>query len=300
MSKNSHPGLIKCDGFTLDASTSPYIYTVSGQTWTANEYQDKFLKVGTQYFAIMSNTSTNMHSYVGKAAGTEIWDFDTIISLDNDDFNTTLKHPNGNAQLSFEELTIDASSYNLTIYNSNTELVLKDIKIQSKNNRIEPQSDKITMTRAHLVVSTGPGIDDDAYDWYTTYNGVSVRKSGIKGSNGIYVTNNRLFKDIYVENFTYGFYLSYGNYMGNQSSTEMIIGNCTYAFGLRNSTLISFPVIKPYLDTVNYTFGGLETIEFGTKVYINTLYGTPDVSMFHSSVAITTTDPSVDIVYVGV
>ena len=293
------PVLVK-DNFTLDASTTPYIYGVTDPSgaWIANEYRDMFIKVGTAYHQITSNTTNTLNSFAGKAAATEIYEMQTVFGLHDNDFNITLKHPNLNAQVKFSYVTIDASSHLLNIAVSNADTRITNSNITALGTQIDRQSLFLAFTNVGIVVSTNHGVEDGAPAQSTTYNGVSIRKSGAKSQYGIYVSNDRTFKDVYVENFAYGAYLSWGNYFGNQDSTEFIIKDCTYGFNIRNNTQISYPVNILYVDNVDYLLASSETIGFGTKVYLPNYIQVTEASTFAPSVTIQETDVSINIYYI--
>jgi hypothetical protein len=258
------------------------------------------LLVGTNYYGIIKNGTTTLNTFVGLAAGTAVYGMDTILQVNDADMNITAKRPNSNARIQIEQCTIDATSYALVLGNSNVEVRIRDVLFKALSIDTDQQVNKVLFNRTHCLLSSD-GIDDKGvHSVAVSYKFTSVRKSGTLGGTGIKLsTSDRLFQDVYIENFLYGVYCTNGKIFGNQSGTDLILDNCTYGFELRNGTRIIFTLLSVYIDGVDYTFSAiLETLQWNVKVFIEDLNGTPDTATFHSSVDISATDATKDIYYI--
>ena len=288
--------VLKDSGFTLAASGDPYIYNVSGTTFTSNEHQDRFLLVGSNYYGIMSNGTTTINAQIGLAAGISIYGMDTILQCTDGIFDISVKNTNPAAQVSFEQLTIDASSYTLNPSTGNIDLKFFDCLIEATDIFIDQQVLKVLFNRTHIVVSSD-GIDDNSrIPNAIGYKSLTLRKSGATAGTGIAAPSNMLFQTTYIANFEYGVALRAGLVTGDQADSNLIFEDCTYAINVLNRSQLVCTLLAVYIENVDYTFSGDgETIAFGTKVYIENFTGTPNTATFDASVDEASTDSSIDV-----
>lgn len=289
------------DGFTIAASASPYIYNVSGKTFTANEFRDKFLKVGTKYFHIMSNGTTTLNTHVGQGAGTEIYEMQSVITFASSDssinFNGIAALPNMASAIRFKELTFDSGAKDITVTTASIELQFRDLLWNVNKFTVDGQTHKLRFVRAGFVCITG-GIDNFGAD--VSIDGVSVRKSGTQAEVGIDFKqfSDTIIQSLYVSNFVTAIALTFGSWVCNQSGKNIILENATYAIQVRNKTEFTTTLTNVFIENVDYTFSSSETIGIGVKVYIESFTGTANILQFHSSVTIAATDATKDIYWI--
>jgi hypothetical protein len=108
--------LVLCaSGFAMGAAqeNDPLTYAVSGgntSTWTTNQWQFYFLKVGTLYYPITHDTSTTLSVANNTGTGTEIYQMGTIINFPN---NVQLI----NSNLSLSRLSVNLGSASSIVFN---------------------------------------------------------------------------------------------------------------------------------------------------------------------------------------
>lgn len=289
--------VLKDSGFTLAASSDPYIYNVSGTTFTSNEHQDRFLLVSGNYYGIVKNGTTTLNTFVDLAAGVSIYGMDTIIQPDDSVMRWVTNRPNAIARVQIERVTIDASSYNLELLSGNTELRIRDTLIEALKIDIDQMSGQIVFTRTHAKVTSYGITDDTKLQNGVAYKYFSIRKDGATAGDGIKASSGEtIFQHTYIENFNYGFFMNVGTYYANVESPRIIIDSCNYGFSVRNGTQIIFPSMTIlYIDTVDYLFHSTETTEFGIKAFIPNVVGTPVSGTFDSSITEDSTDPLIDV-----
>jgi hypothetical protein len=114
-------------GFTMGAALAldPLTFAVSGgntASWASNQWKFYFLKSGANYYPITANTLTPTISIAGEFTGTEIYQAQTIITINE----TSLI--NGVA-LNFTNVSLNIGSNGIFIYNDFKELIFTNCYI---------------------------------------------------------------------------------------------------------------------------------------------------------------------------
>jgi len=204
--------------FTLtEGSPDSYNYTISGYTPLSNELQGKFLKVGTTYIPIATNTTSIISTITGQAAGTQIYSLGASFICSDLNFwaNEFAIGSLGSNQIRFENISFTKSSGTVNIgFNrpsfKNCVFNIPDLKLESKGGGIFDRNCVLTTTDKGITINSSqfPGMSDNVHV-----------KLGTRGSEGIFINNSvDYFTSCgysigkwYLGNFTYGIIVKAGN-----------------------------------------------------------------------------------------
>jgi hypothetical protein len=265
-------------GLTITASSTPYVYNITGATFTTNQYQDYFMYNGTTFFPIVTNSATTINSVVGATTCTSIVHNTTIFNISNGNFffNTSIGYDQN-----FFFYNIDLTSSVAIRFYNNIILDIQNSKITATQGSVSGSNNRNNFTSCAFVLSTSTFTPTCKR---IQFRATSIRKSGTKtGTCLSFQAQDHLIPiigatyGIYLYNWTTGIEFYQGNFEFNQSAGSIVIDNVTTALTIRNNSVVTFTsACSIYVNTVTTLLGvGAETLNGNYKFYLNTLVGTP-------------------------
>jgi hypothetical protein len=265
-------------GLTITASSTPYIYNVTGSTFTVNQYQDYFMYNGTTAFPIAYNSATTINSVVGATSCTSIIHNTTTFNIANGNFTLNIASPYVQ-NLIFNNIDITNPSGAIRFINNGI-LDFQNSKITATQGSIVQSSYRNNFTNCAFVLSSSSFTPANTK---VQFRNTTIRKSGTKtgiamslSAQGFYIPPTSAF-GLYLYNWATGIECFQGNFEFNQANSSVVFDNCTTAITIRNNSYVTFtPSSVIYLNNVTTFLGvGTETLYGNYKVLVQSITGVP-------------------------
>lgn len=264
-------------GLTITASSTPYVYNVTGATFTGNQYQDFFMFNGVTFYPIVYNGVSTINSVIGATACTSIVHNTTIFNLFNGNFAFNVAVPSSQ---NFVFNNIDYTASGAIRFINNITLDIQASKITATQSSLLSSS-RNNFTSCTFVLSSSSLA---AVNYSVQFRNTVIRKSGTKTGVGLSLQGQSYYiplvstsSSLYLYNWATGLEFYLGNFEFNQASGTFVVDNCTTAMTIRNNSYVTFTSsCTIYLNTVTTLLGvGAETLNGNYKFFLNTYVGVP-------------------------
>jgi hypothetical protein len=261
---------------TTSGGSTPYIYNVTGATFTANQYQDYFFTNGTKYYPIVYNGVSTINSVVGAVSCNAIGHNTTVFNLISGNFIFNTRMSTLNSSITFQNIDLTSSTGAIRM-STNMILDYKFSKINCTQGNTDITVNRINFESCQFINSTGSWTNNSAK---VQYKGTSLRKSGTKAGIGLvtgqnYNVSGTASEGLYLYNWLTAMRFFQGYFTYNIVSS-VVIDNCTNGMSIRNGTYLQFSGYVPvYANGVTTLIINDETMYNNYTFTLATLYGTP-------------------------
>jgi hypothetical protein len=268
---------------TTVGGDTPYIYNVTGATFTTNQYQDYFISDEAIWYPIVKNGTTTINSNIAAAGHTLITHNGVTFNLTDTDMGIMSKcHSTGSVTLNITNVNLISTVTVRLVFGGVINLYFS--KIVGGFVTFPFETGRLNIRGCVIATSAGGIISNNSLQIRHT----SIRKTGSKAGQGLTLcrlnekTNFLSAYGVYISNFAVGIYFDAdgGANDMNQGSGSLILDNCTDGFGIRNNCFIHFSAVESKVYIIGVTnlinrAASNQTMLCNYGVTIQDLYGTP-------------------------